>query len=140
MVTSPCEYRRFHRLGLTENQTRRLATTAQTFVDLFPPIYAAIAADRGRARAGEKTPDYVLHLSLLNRLLPNSRFVHIIRDGRDVALSVLDWGTPSKGPGKLDLWEYEPVGICALWWHRFVAIGRRRGCRSSREPLLGSAI
>ncbi len=36
---------------------------------------------------GEKTPDNVLHMPLLAELFPRSRFVHIVRDGRDAAVS-----------------------------------------------------
>ena len=36
---------------------------------------------------GEKTPDNVLHMQLLADLFPRCRFIHIIRDGRDAAVS-----------------------------------------------------
>ena len=36
---------------------------------------------------GDKTPPYRLHLPLLKQLFPDSRFIHIIRDVRDVCLS-----------------------------------------------------
>ncbi len=36
---------------------------------------------------GEKTPDNILYLPMLARLLPQARFIHIIRDGRDAAVS-----------------------------------------------------
>jgi Sulfotransferase family len=36
---------------------------------------------------GDKTPSYVDHLDLIDSALPNARFVHIIRDPRDQALS-----------------------------------------------------
>src|SRR4051794_4246873 len=42
----------------------------------------------------ERTPVHVLHLDLLAELYPDAQVVHIIRDGRDVARSVLTkrWG------------------------------------------------
>ena len=36
---------------------------------------------------GDKTPRYTGHVPLLMSLFPNSRFIHIVRDGRDRALS-----------------------------------------------------
>jgi hypothetical protein len=36
---------------------------------------------------GEKTPDNVLHMHMLAKLFPHCRFIHIIRDGRDAAVS-----------------------------------------------------
>jgi Sulfotransferase family len=53
-------------------------------------FYAAYMEQQGKSRWGEKTPTYVQKMSLIQRALPEARFVHVIRDGRDVALSVLD--------------------------------------------------
>lgn len=53
-------------------------------------VYAVYAAERGKARWGDKTPMYMQNLRLLERLFPDARFVHLIRDGRDAALSFLE--------------------------------------------------
>ena len=50
-------------------------------------LYRLYAARFGKARWGEKTPDYGLLMPEIAALLPEARFVHLIRDGRDVALS-----------------------------------------------------
>ncbi|MBD0347616.1 MAG: sulfotransferase [Thermoleophilia bacterium] len=52
-------------------------------------IYYVYAADRGKRRWGDKTPAYMQHLRLLERLWPHALFVHLVRDGRDAALSLL---------------------------------------------------
>jgi hypothetical protein len=36
---------------------------------------------------GEKTPDNIRRIELLSRLFPSARFLHIVRDGRDGAIS-----------------------------------------------------
>ena len=42
---------------------------------------------------GDKSPQYVTEVSLLSRLFPQSSFIHIVRDPRDVSLSVATtWG------------------------------------------------
>jgi hypothetical protein len=53
-------------------------------------FYEAYMEEHGKPRWGDKTPTYVQKMKLIQRALPEARFVHVIRDGRDVALSVLD--------------------------------------------------
>ena len=55
---------------------------------------AAGAVDGSAHFIVERTPLHVFHLDLIGRLYPDARVVHIIRDGRDVARSMLnqDWG------------------------------------------------
>lgn len=118
--------RRFARFGLPASAVRRAAGRG-SYRAFVAALYAEFAAARGKAHAGDKTPDYVRHLPLLHDLFPAARFVHLVRDGRDVALSVREWATASKGPGRLGLWDTEPVATCALWWQRFVREGRRDG-------------
>lgn len=52
------------------------------------------AGKEGKVYWGEKTPSYILEIPTLHQLFPKARFIHIYRDGRDVALSVmpLSWG------------------------------------------------
>ena len=56
-------------------------------------VYAVYAEERGKARWGDKTPMYMQNLRLLERLFPDALFVHLIRDGRDAALSFLSMPT-----------------------------------------------
>jgi hypothetical protein len=50
-------------------------------------FYEAYAERAGKTRWGEKTPAYAKHMARIQRALPEARFVHLIRDGRDVWLS-----------------------------------------------------
>lgn len=127
LVDAVVGYRRFHRLGLDEQAGRELAMDRDNYADYSSALYDSFAARQGKLLGGEKTPDYVRRLPLLFGLFPSARVIHIIRDGRDVALSTLDWATGSKGPGKLELWNSEPLATCALWWRWQVLEGRRAG-------------
>lgn len=120
-------YKRFHRFGLPEPLARAAAERADTYGEFVSALYAGLAGSRGKPLAGEKTPDYVRSLPLLASLFPWARTIHIIRDGRDVALSTMQWARRDKGPGRYRLWREEPVAVCALWWRYQVNAGRRDG-------------
>ena len=60
-----------------------------SYADAVRVLFGLYASRAGKHRYGDKTPTYVYHLPFLAELFPESRFVHIIRDGRDAALSFL---------------------------------------------------
>jgi hypothetical protein len=122
-------YRTFARLGLDERTVRAAAASAATYRQLVAALYDAFGRERGKLLAGEKTPRYVRYLPLLHALFPGARVIHIVRDGRDVALSTLDWARPDRGPGRFRLWREHPLAVCALSWHWHVTTGMRDGTR-----------
>ena len=65
-----------------EKLERRDAPAA---VRLFYQMYASRF---GKCRWGDKTPLYCRHMPSIERLLPEAHFIHVIRDGRDAALSL----------------------------------------------------
>jgi hypothetical protein len=55
-----------------------------------------------KPRWGDKTPSYGLHIVEIERLLPEACFIHLIRDGRDVACSVRPlWFSPGTTIGEI---------------------------------------
>ena len=65
-----------------------------TAADSIRAFYLMYAEREGKSRYGDKTPGYIQEMRRIQRVLPEARFVHIIRDGRDVSLSHLrmNWG------------------------------------------------
>jgi hypothetical protein len=118
---------RFARLGLSEAVVSKAAAESRTYAEFVSALYGEFGRLRGKPLAGEKTPDYVRYLPLLHSLFPWARTVHVIRDGRDVALSTLQWAKEGRGPRKFKLWREEPLAVCALWWSWQVSTGRRHG-------------
>ena len=51
-------------------------------------FYRGYAAARGKTHYGDKTPTHIADIDVLSRVLPEARFIHMIRDGRDVAASL----------------------------------------------------
>jgi hypothetical protein len=86
-LTEQANWEDFHvpaerlREALREVEPFNVADGLRSFFRLY-------AARFGKPRWGDKTPYYCLHLRSVAALLPESRFVHIIRDGRDASLSV----------------------------------------------------
>jgi hypothetical protein len=86
--------------------------------DAVLALYGAYAAQQGKPRAGDKTPSHLLHVDLLAASFPTARFLHIVRDGRDVVPSILGM---SFGPDRF------AEGV--LFWQRRVEQGRAAGAR-----------
>jgi hypothetical protein len=61
---------------------------AATVAEFNQAFFSVLAKHKAASRWGDKTPEYGFYMSLLQRLWPEARFVHVIRDGRDVALSM----------------------------------------------------
>jgi Sulfotransferase family len=81
----------FRRWGLPVEAVRHELDPidAPTFAQAIEAVFVACARSGGKTRWGDKTPDNVEHISLLARIFPKARFVHLVRDGRDVALSTI---------------------------------------------------
>ena len=79
-------------------------------------MYEAYAEAHGKQRWGDKTPMYMQRLPLLERLFPTALYVHLVRDGRDCALSFLQmpegivtrsWAHPRDAAGFACQWRAE---------------------------------
>jgi len=74
--------------------------------DYIDRLYMAYAASLGKSRWAEKTPDHSLDISFLYELFPRARFIHIVRDGRDVACSTTILSEERK---KISPWHSENI-------------------------------
>ena len=61
-------------------------------VDIVNLVYREHLARTGKPRLGDKTPRYFMIVPQLAALYPDAKFIHLIRDGRDVAISFIDLG------------------------------------------------
>lgn len=100
---------------------RRLDRDRPTDIgDAVRTFYRLYAEKAGKPRWGDKTPYYIRRMALIQEIIPEARFVHIVRDGRDLTLSI-------KG-----LW-FGPDSIdeAAKWWVDAIAQGRTQVPRLS---------
>ncbi|HKJ36685.1 MAG TPA: sulfotransferase [Solirubrobacterales bacterium] len=61
-------------------------------------FYDLYAEKEGKPRWGDKTPRYMRAMPRIERALPEARFIHLIRDGRDVALSQAERALDGEAP------------------------------------------
>ena len=116
--------------GVTATDVRRRLGAEPSFSDVIRAVYESYAEARGKGRFGDKTPAYMQHLELLERVFPDARYVHVIRDGRDAALSFaamrrrprFNWSRPRRIADFACAWRYE-VGR-ARRFGRTAAAGR----------------
>lgn len=84
-------------------------------------LFAAAARKKGKPRWADKTPRYVLCVDWLAQAFPEAQFVHLIRDGRDVALSIRRAG-----------WQLS-LRAGAVFWKERVEAGCRAGAALPSE-------
>jgi hypothetical protein len=96
-------------------------------------VYAVYANERGKERWGDKTPMYMQNLRLLERLFPDALFLHLIRDGRDAAMSFLSM---PKGIVTETWMHPRTAADFACQWRSEVSAARRLGRRVGRERYL----
>jgi LPS sulfotransferase NodH len=99
--------------------------------DFLRTLMEEIALDQGAVRWAECTPDNVFYMSEIKASFPEARFIHMVRDGRDVALSLAKqgWIPPYR-------WDRErPHVPAALFWERAVQAGREEGSRVHPDYL-----
>jgi hypothetical protein len=109
---------RFDDLGIDASELGRRVARIEPF-DAgagLRAVYGLYAEKFGKPRFGDKTPFYLDHMPLIERLMPETRFVHMIRDGRDVAVSIRPlWFGPSS------------VRKAAGWWRDGIEQARAAG-------------
>jgi hypothetical protein len=110
--------------GLDEKEiTDKIVAECRTAGDFLRTFMEAIARKQHVERWADCTPDHLLHIAEIKRQIPNALVIHIIRDGRDVALSYMRQGWAHPLP-----WDRnERLSVAGLYWEWIVRKGRRYG-------------
>jgi len=114
------------------NKVRARLSPAMPIGAAIATVYAVYAEEQGKRRWGDKTPMYMQNLRLLEKLFPDALFVHLIRDGRDAALSFLE--LPAGLVTKTWMHPRTPAEF-ACQWRTEVAAARRLGQRIGSRYL-----
>jgi len=126
--------RGFRRSGLDREQlSPRILDECRSGGDLIRIVMDTITASQGAQRWALYDPDNVLHVQQLKAQIPNALFLHIIRDGRDIALSLKKMG--GFAPLPWDRSETASLVATALYWEWMVRNGRAGGSTCPADYL-----
>ena len=106
------------KFGVETLARESVAEGRATMRDIINGLFEKNAAGEGKPRWGDKTPYYVLHLPKLLEWWPDAQIIHIIRDGRDVALSMF--------ARRHDFRAYNTYHAAKLW-EQYVETGHTLG-------------
>jgi hypothetical protein len=119
---------RFYQLyewGISAEDVRRRLREGMTTGEAIAAIFEVYAEREGKPRWGDKTPLYMQSLPLLERLFPDAAWVHLVRDGRDAALSFL--ALPEGFSGKTWALPHSAAQFAARWRTEILAARRLGG-------------
>jgi hypothetical protein len=133
LVAALLAHPRFAKLGFDADALLRLANGRRTYAEFVTALFHNYGAARGKELVGDKTPGYAREIAILHALWPQARFVHLIRDGRDVCLSALGWERKAADfARRFPTWRDDPVTTAALWWRWHVETARKQGAVMGR--------
>jgi LPS sulfotransferase NodH len=115
----------FRRAGVEAGPlSSKLLAECRNGGDFIRVVMDEIAQSQGVQRWAVYDPDSILHMDQIKQDLPDAVFVHIIRDGRDIALSLMKMEGFRPFP-----WSRRSRGLLetALYWDWTVHTGRQHG-------------
>ncbi len=117
----------FFRLsGLDAAQLQEeVVNSCRDWGDFLQTVMGGIARRQGVRRWADCTPSHLRYMEEIKKEIPTALFVHIIRDGRDVALSLdkLGWMRPFPWDSTRSLL------VTGIWWEWLVSRGLAAGRR-----------
>jgi hypothetical protein len=118
--------------GIAPDDVRPRLHEGMTTREAIGAIFETYAERQGKPRWGDKTPLYMQQLPLIERLFPDAVWIHLIRDGRDAALSFLE--LPEGFAGKT--WaQPRTVAQFAARWRTEILAARRLGRKAGGRYL-----
>ncbi len=116
--------RMFTRTGLELAAVEsRVMTECRNGGDFLRIYMEMMAQQQGVERWAESTPEHILYLERIRQTIPDALVIHVIRDGRDVALSTAKQGWIRPFP-----WDKGgELLAAAMFWEWMVLHGRRAG-------------
>lgn len=107
LVTHILNERPVMQMHLDINMDEFYAETVPDYGKIVSRLCMMKSGRKGCSSWGDKTPHYLLDLDIIYKLFPDSKYIYIVRDGRDVALSLMT-----------KPWGQNNIYACADYWKR----------------------
>jgi hypothetical protein len=121
--------------ALMQGYGNSLADMQNYFRQFIDNLSANFRRDSGKPRWAEKTPHNVAVMAGLGTIFPDARFIHMIRDGRDVACSLIGMDWTEAGTGQKV--EYiRTIGNAARYWNDVILAARQE----ATNPILAGRV
>jgi len=114
-VTGPAELG--PRMGFRASEVEKWQRNSRSQAEFIDRFQTACLARSGKTVWADKTPENIRRVDFVWRHFPHARFVHMVRDGRDVACSLRRQSWMKRGSGDI-------IARCATYWVERVSIGR----------------
>jgi hypothetical protein len=114
----------FTRSGLNEEEIKtKILDSCQSGGEFLRIVMEEIARSQSVSRWADCTPEHLLYVQQIKEAIPDALIIHIIRDGRDVALSLArqKWVRP------LSCHKDKSVLVAGMYWEWIVSKGRKSG-------------
>jgi len=111
-------------LDVSPEKIRSLVKESESNIHFIDSLFDYLRHETGKLRWGEKSPRNVTVIQRIFKYFPESRFIHIIRDGRDVACSLRHFPKHRVVDGELiKLDTNNPIDQCISIWVESVRVG-----------------
>jgi Sulfotransferase family len=121
--------KKFTRMGIGQDELEGLVAGEEpvSYSTFVTGVFDLYGKRHGKRLVGDKVPGYVRRIPTLHALWPEAKFVHLIRDGRDVCMSAISWSRAYKLARRSSTWTEDPITTAAVWWEWHVRLGKEDG-------------
>lgn len=132
MLKAWYDSRLYTRTGLTHDEVEpRVMAECRNGGDFLRIVMEEMCRKQGVERWAETTPEHLLYVDWIKRTIPDALVIHVIRDGRDVALS---W--EKKAQIRRLPWDrLRPAMAAGIYWEWIVAKGQAAGKKLGADYL-----
>lgn len=118
------ESKLFRATGLERSRIeRKILDECRHGGDFLRIVMDEIACEQEMQRWAENSPEAILHLPMIKKLLPDALLIHILRDGRDVAMSLARLRYVRPFPWQ----QRQSLTAAGAYWEWIVQKGRNYG-------------